>query len=70
LKMKLGDAVLGPEFPNVARLKGQYQKQIILKIDRKLMMQNVKAYVLKQADRVFLQKLYARVRVIYDVDPS
>lgn len=69
LKMKLGDAVLGPEFPSVARLKGQYQKQIILKVNRKLMMQNVKAYVLKQADRVFLQKAYARVRVIYDVDP-
>lgn len=70
LKLKLGDAVLGPEFPHVARLKGQFQKQIILKISRKMMMQNVKAFVLKQADRIFLQKLYARVRVIYDVDPN
>jgi primosomal protein N' (replication factor Y) len=70
LKMKLGDAVLGPEFPNVARLKGQYQKQIMLKLDRKLMAKNVKAFVLKQADHVFLRKEYARIRVIYDVDPN
>ncbi len=70
LKQRLGDAILGPEFANPARVKNQYQKQIIIKIDRKLLMNNVKAYILKQADRIFLQKIYARVRVIYDVDPN
>ena len=70
LKMKLGSSVLGPENPPISRLKGLYQKQIIIKVNKKYIGKKVKLFITDQADRVFLQKKFARVRVIYDVDPA
>ena len=70
LRQKLGDSVLGPENPPVTRIKGLYQKQIILKLSKDINSKLVKDFIVNQADRVYLQKKYAAVRVIYDVDPN
>ncbi len=70
LKSKLNNRVIGPSVPGIARLRGFYQQQIIIKMEKD-------AGVLKQVKNLILETNQAlkkfdglkSVRVIVDVDP-
>jgi primosomal protein N' (replication factor Y) len=70
LKAEYGHRVLGPEFPSVERLKGQYRMLFLFKIERALNPGPVKKRIQQHADAIFTNKPYTGIRVVYDVDPA
>ena len=69
LRQWFGDRVLGPDKPSVARVKRQYIRKIVLKLENKLSLTQVRQ-CLRQAQAATLQdKRYAAVVIYYDVDP-
>ncbi|RZL49726.1 MAG: primosomal protein N' [Pedobacter sp.] len=69
LKAQLGNRILGPEQPLVARIRNYYIKQIIIKTEKSAAIQKVKA-VLKETIKDFnSQKDFKSVITQIDVDP-
>jgi len=60
--------VLGPEFPSIARIRNQYNKNILLKIPLKQNLVNTKEYIEKVLKTFSSIKNYSGVRVIVNVD--
>jgi primosomal protein N' (replication factor Y) (superfamily II helicase) len=68
LKQKIGATVLGPEYPPVARIRNQYLKHLMVKMDKKVSLAQTKAYI-KRVEKSFgAIAAYRGVRVIYNVD--
>lgn len=63
-------AVLGPEYPRVAKVKNKYNKNIILKIGRELSVADVKRKLVDHANRFFKRAEFRAVRLIINVDPQ
>ena len=69
LRQWFGERVLGPDKPSVARVKQQHIRKIVLKLENKLSLPQVRQ-CLRQAQSATLQdKRYAAVVIYYDVDP-
>lgn len=69
LKSQLGNRILGPEQPLVARIRNYYIKQIIIKTEKNVAIQKVKS-VLKETIKAFnAQKDFKSVITQIDVDP-
>jgi primosomal protein N' (replication factor Y) len=69
LKAQLGNRILGPEQPMVARIRNYYIKQIIIKTEKNAPIQKVKT-ILKDTIRHFnTQKDFKSVITQIDVDP-
>lgn len=69
LKKVFAQRVLGPEFPLVARIKNEYHKQILLKIEREYSAGKVREFLHKLMFDFRADKLFAKVRLKADVDP-
>lgn len=68
LRNAFGGSVLGPEFPPVARIRNQYLKHVLVKIDSKQSLAQTKSNI-KRIERSFNAiAFYRSVRVIYNVD--
>jgi len=68
LRNGMGGNVLGPEYPPVARIRNQYLKHVIVKIDHKTSVKSVKLGI-KRVEKSFNAiSPYRSVRVIYNVD--
>ena len=68
LRNAFGGNVLGPEFPPVARIRNQYLKNVLVKIDSKQSLAQTKSTI-KRIEKSFNAIAYYRsVRVIYNVD--
>lgn len=68
LRTGFGKMVLGPEYPPVARIRNQYLKNILLKIDKGHSLTKTKNSI-KRIEKSFNAISYYRgVRVIYNVD--
>lgn len=65
----LGKRVLGPEFAPIARVRGQYQKRIILKLEIGLPLHKVKDALRSEVKRLQFHTDHRKVRVYFDVDP-
>ncbi|MBQ9474414.1 MAG: primosomal protein N' [Bacteroidales bacterium] len=69
LRQHFGGRVLGPEFPNVARVRNLYIKKIMVRFDRtecsagKLIMWN-------EAEKLLATKSYGKLLLHFDVDPQ
>lgn len=70
LKEKLGDRVLGPVIPNIARVRGYFGQDILLKLEKSgPLLANSKALI-KHVTEVMLGKPgFSQVVVSVDVDP-
>jgi primosomal protein N' (replication factor Y) (superfamily II helicase) len=69
LKEKLGNRILGPEFPVVSRIKNLYLKNILVKLERNENTNKLKEDV-KQIIILFLTHgKHKTARVVVDVDP-
>lgn len=69
LKKIFSQRVLGPEFPIVARIKNEYHKQILLKIEREYSAAKVREFLQKMIFDFKADKLFSKVRLKVDVDP-
>ncbi len=70
LKKAFGEErVLGPEYPMVARIRNQYNKNLLLKIEKKGDPQRAKELLKKVSEEVFTDQKLKPVRLIFDVDP-
>jgi primosomal protein N' (replication factor Y) len=68
LRPRLGERVLGPEPPLVARVRDLHLRDILLKLDRNGYRQE-KLHVSDIIDRLFVEERHRAVRVVVDVDP-
>ena len=69
LREKLGDRVIGPEYPLVARIKNYYIKNIIIKVEITASQKFVKDYIVSCAGDMEKHKEYRPVIIAIDVDP-
>ncbi len=71
LKEKLGDRVLGPVLPHVARVRGYYTQEIMLKLEKSApLLNDAKAMVRHFTEVMLGQTAFGRVQVAVDVDPG
>ncbi len=69
LKRYLGDRVLGPAKPSVARVRNQFLIDFLIKIEiNNKTIQHVKKVILEQSDQLTGMKGFSSVRVNIDVD--
>lgn len=70
LRMNTNLLVLGPEFPLVSRIQLWYQKEIWLKINKKLNLDEVKIFILQKVNEVKHLKENSSCIINIDVDPG
>ncbi|MBL4625111.1 MAG: primosomal protein N' [Flavobacteriales bacterium] len=69
LKAKFGNRVLGPEFPAIARVRNQYNKNVLLKIEKDASIKTAKQVIRQMLIEMATHKNFKKIRVIVDVDP-
>lgn len=70
IKLRFGNLVLGPAFPHIPRVRGEYRKQILLKIPREFSAQKIRFELLAIFEEFRAEKIYVRVKLKIDVDPN
>jgi len=70
LKSNFGDALLGPEFPYIERLRNLYTMHFILRISKDVSIGEAKKYLLQAISSFTSHKDFKSIRVQFDVDPS
>lgn len=68
LRVRLGDRVLGPEPPPVARVRDKHLRAILVKLDRGSYRQE-KDFMREAIDRLFAEQAHRAVQLVVDVDP-
>lgn len=69
LKEKFGNRILGPEFPPVMRVRNQYLKNILLKIEKNVSVSKAKQMLVDCLSKFNEDKECRSINVIIDVDP-
>jgi primosomal protein N' (replication factor Y) len=69
LRAYFGARVLGPEFPPVGRIRDEYLKNIMLKIEREANSVKVKQIIANELLHMRAHPDFKKVRVVADVDP-
>ena len=63
------DRVLGPDKPSVAKVKTLAIRKVVLKLEPKLPMDQVRHYLRQVSQQLLANKSYASLQVYFDVDP-
>lgn len=69
LRQELGNRVLGPEYASIPRINDMYIKNILIKIERSKVFQQIKDRFISCYESFIAKPEYRNVRVIVDVDP-
>jgi primosomal protein N' (replication factor Y) len=69
VKQSYNGSVLGPAFPAVSRVRNQYQKQILIKMDHDLTPSRLKKLLLKTHKSFQAIASFRSTRINFDVDP-
>ena len=69
LKEKFGERVLGPDFPVISRIKNQYIKNAMLKVEREISVKKTRELVMEVKNNFEAFSEYKSVKVTVDVDP-
>ena len=70
LRSGLGDRVLGPDKPSVARIQTLYIKKMIVKVEQNASMVKVRDYLLAVQRSIIEDERFRSLIVYYDVDPQ
>ena len=70
LREKLGMRILGPNIPLVPRIKNQYHRTILIKIEKSISISEVKNTIRGVFSKFFSVRENQSIRVIPDVDPN
>ena len=69
LRNGLGDRVLGPDKPPVARIQTLYIKKIVVKVEQQASMVKIRAYLKQVQHYIIEDERFRSLMVYYDVDP-
>lgn len=69
LKTNFGNAVLGPEFPFISRIRNYYHKVIMIKLEKNTALKASKKVITDRILQLYSDKKYKSVIVQPDVDP-
>lgn len=70
LKLKLGDQVLGPAVPGIARIRTLYLQDILIKLPKQSKrLQAIKRLILDLQAHLKSQEGFSTIRLVIDVDP-
>jgi primosomal protein N' (replication factor Y) len=69
LRTRLGDRLLGPEYPLVGRVRNQYRMQLMVKMEQGISFKAVKKYILECTDNFKLNSENKAAQIIFEVDP-
>ncbi|MCF8351494.1 MAG: primosomal protein N' [Bacteroidales bacterium] len=69
LRASFGQRVLGPEYPIVSRIKNQYIKTVLIKLERTASLKMMKTTLHEKVEEFEKIRDFKGVRVILDVDP-
>ncbi len=69
LKRQLGERVLGPDKPAVARIKTMSIRKIVIKLENGISQQQVRAFLRQVQQQITQIPAYKSLQVYYDVDP-
>lgn len=69
LRQGLGERVLGPDKPSIARVKNLYIRKIVIKLENGIDYQAVRQYLRSVQQQLLQDKRYAALQMYYDVDP-
>lgn len=69
LRSGLGERILGPDKPPVARVQTLYIKKIVIKIEQTVSMKKVRSYLVQVQRSVIEDERFRSLVVYYDVDP-
>ena len=69
LRPKLGNRVLGPEYPHIARIKNMFIKNVMIKFEATASAKYVKDILRETKTQLMKEDLYKSLRVQMDVDP-
>jgi len=68
LRNKFGRRILGPEYPLVSRIKNEYLKKILFKLEKDHSLEALKKELLYSLAKFQTESKYKTVRVVIDVD--
>lgn len=69
LRKGLGERILGPDKPPVARIQTLYIKKIVVKVEQQASMSKVRAYLRNVQQALMEDRRFRSLTVYYDVDP-
>lgn len=69
LRQGLGDRILGPDKPSIARMKNLHIRKIVIKLENGIDQKAVHLYLRTVQQQLLQDKRYAALQVYYDVDP-
>ncbi len=70
LKLSLASRVLGPEYPSVARIRDEYHKHILVKLEREGNSGKMKEVIALYVAEFKVHVDFKKLRVVIDVDPN
>ena len=70
LRAVFGDSVLGPDRPNIARIKNLYIRKILLKLPLNLSINASRQSIRAAVSEMKKDKRYTGINIYYDIDPS
>ncbi|MBR2456921.1 MAG: primosomal protein N' [Bacteroidaceae bacterium] len=70
LRMVMGDRILGPDKPPVARIQTLFIKKIVIKVEQSASMKKVRDYLLSVQRMLVEDERFRSLIVYYDVDPQ
>jgi primosomal protein N' (replication factor Y) (superfamily II helicase) len=71
LYKRLGEHIIGPESPFVSRIRNQYIKEMLIKVDRNATyLGDLKKFIREQITQTHLEAAFKRVVIYVDVDPN
>lgn len=70
LRTLFANRVVGPEYPNVARIRNLYNKRIMLRFAAGEAISQAKQLILNARDQLLNQKKFSRIQILFDVDPQ
>ena len=70
LKLSLANRILGPEYPSVARIRDEFHKNILVKIEREANSGKMKEVISRYIAEFKVHADFRKLRVVVDVDPN
>lgn len=69
LKVNFGKDLLGPQFPLVSKIKNNYYKRILIKVDKSVSLSQTRNFIGQQINDLHAQNKSTNFRVQPDIDP-
>lgn len=69
LRQQLGDRILGPDKPGVARVKSLHLRKLVIKLEQGIDLRRVRQCLRDVQQKIMQEKQYATLQIFYDVDP-